>query len=237
VVGEELEKETQGGQTKIFIESEGDAWFMRNHLKKVNSEFPELKLIYKYLSSCFGTDSLNKLFFLEIGCGYGLRTFELANLIPGKGYGIDPSKAAIEFARKGAESLGENHRLSFIRATADELPFGNQVFDLLLYGWCLCYIERELLPVVFNEAKRVLTQSGFLAVLDFDYPLPKSNSYIHDPRCLIYKEDYTGLIRSLGFVHIAKMALFDDGTLGFHPDPEKRIAMNLYQKQTPHSLD
>lgn len=215
----------------IFKEKEGDGWHFRNHLKQeVNSYFPELELISEYVKGYIQVAGLQEFRSLEVGCGYGRRTFELASLINGQVFGIDPSKSAITFAQDEAIRRGMSRQMHFEVATAEMLPFLEESLDLVFYGWCLCYVDRESISEVFTEAVRVLRRGGFMAVLDFDYPYFKANTYVHDDRIKVYKEDYSPLVKSMGFELVAKMALNDSGSLGFDIDPEKRIAMWLFKQ-------
>ena len=74
---------------------------------------------------------------LEIGCGQGRFLNLLQQHRQWELYGIDPSKKAIDFAK----NLGIN---AFV-GTADELPFSDDTFDLIIFGFCLLWLIQRLI--------------------------------------------------------------------------------------------
>jgi SAM-dependent methyltransferase len=87
--------------------------------------------------------------YLEIGCGNGWRL----DVLGLDGYGIDPSREAI----KG------NERLHF--GTADNLPFVDNSFDIVCFGFCLYAVDNHDLFKVAYEADRVSRE--YVIVYDF----------------------------------------------------------------------
>jgi nucleoside-diphosphate kinase len=77
---------------EIFLNSEGNSFFLRNFNKMNNKD----DLILNKLKVL----NLSKMNILEIGCSNGWRLNELNNIIPNHNYfGLDPSKEAIEYGR------------------------------------------------------------------------------------------------------------------------------------------
>lgn len=119
-----------------------------------------------------------------MGCGNGKRLKELQTL----GYevsGIDPSKIAVEDALK----KGVLARIG----TADELPFIDNSFDILVFGFCLYLCDREDLFKIAAEANRVLKSPGNLFILDFYSKNEIANDYHHLDEIKSYKMDYRKL--------------------------------------------
>jgi ubiquinone/menaquinone biosynthesis C-methylase UbiE len=170
-------------QKQIFLASEGDRWFLRN--KKVLDSTPaEEDLLLKEILDLIKSDPGTSLSLLEIGCGNGKRLAELQK----NGFqvtGLDPSKVAIkEASEKGVEAKV---------GTADELPFPDNKFDILLFGFCLYLCDRDDLFRIASEANRVLKETGYLFILDFYSKNETSNDYHHLAGVKSYKMDYRKL--------------------------------------------
>ncbi len=78
---------------------------------------------------------LKGLHVLEIGCGEGRLTFQLA---PGneRWLATDPSEAAVEVARRSLPAeLGEV--VTFAVAAGDQVDAPEREFDLVLFSWSL----------------------------------------------------------------------------------------------------
>lgn len=90
---------------------------------------------------------------LDIGCHGGTFTEAISKKFPqARVSGIDISKVAIDYAKK------TRPKIHFEVASADNLPFPNQTFDLIT-----CFDTFEHLPnsaKVLSEIKRVLTKEG-----------------------------------------------------------------------------
>jgi SAM-dependent methyltransferase len=89
---------------------------------------------------------------LDIGCGTGETMSFVKNLLPNSEvWGIDPSPVGVAFTR------GRGHKLVKI-AKAENLPFKNNIFDVVLILDVLEHIKDE--AGVLKEIKRVLKPGG-----------------------------------------------------------------------------
>ncbi len=86
---------------------------------------------------------------LEVGVGTGRFAGPL-----GIATGVEPSRAMSDFAR----SRGVN----VVEAAAEELPFGDDAFDLLLMVTTVCFLDD--IGQAFTEAYRVLAAGGHFVV-------------------------------------------------------------------------
>jgi ubiquinone/menaquinone biosynthesis C-methylase UbiE len=102
---------------------------------------------------------------LEVGCGPGPVTRALAEWPNvGEVVGLDPSSIFLARARKLTASIPH---VSFVEGDARELPFEGSCFDAVILHTTLCHVpepERAL-----REARRVLRDTGWLAIFDGDY--------------------------------------------------------------------
>ena len=210
-------------QKKIFLNDEGDNWYLRNKDKSQN--YVDLDLISKYLNSF----EINN--YLEIGCSSGYKTFELARRLNSKGFGIDPSAMAILEANKIKETFKDNrNNVTFEVGTSDDLnDFENDFFDLVFVGFCMYLVDRNLLESTYNEIDRVLKKNKFVAILDFDPGSEYSNIYTHNQEVKSFKSDYAKHLISRGYYLIAKENLIPPN-VGFSMDPDLRISIQLLQK-------
>lgn len=104
---------------------------------------------------------------LDLGCGLGDDTFEIARLVgsQGRAVGVDVSENMIAEARRRAEQRWVN--VEFEVGDAQALRFGDPSFDA-------CRTERMLMHVpdaerAFAEMVRVIRPGGRLSVFDFDW--------------------------------------------------------------------
>jgi SAM-dependent methyltransferase len=220
-------------QKKLFLQSEGDAWFQRNlpALEAKNS-FPDIDFLLSYLSPLKGENTKEKFNFLEIGCGSGHKTQFLAKNLVCDGWGIDPSAQAIKYATSKFEnnSSDASYKLNFSVGTADDLTFTDNFFDFVYFGFCLYVVDRSLLSRTFAEADRVLRKGGFLGILDFDVlqQLERINKHHKDVKS--FKDKHDEYFLKHGYDLVAKLSLTEAGNVGFETDPDKRVGLSLLYK-------
>ena len=104
---------------------------------------------------------------LDVGCGLGDDSFELARLVgrAGRVVGVDVSESMINAARDRA--VVQNVAVEFEIGDAQALRFADASFDA-------CRTERMLMHVpdadrAFAEMVRVIRRGGRLSVFDFDW--------------------------------------------------------------------
>lgn len=165
-------------QADAFYKSEGDAWLKRNA-----KDFPiQDDLILAAFNQLVGGLEKNSRI-LEIGCSSGWRLEKIKELYGcAELSGIDPSSKAVEAARRKGivAEVG----------TAGFLPFANEAFDVVIFGFCLYLCDRDSLFFAAAEADRVLSDGGLLAILDFWVPFPGKVKYKHKEGLWSYKQDY-----------------------------------------------
>jgi ubiquinone/menaquinone biosynthesis C-methylase UbiE len=159
---------------------------------------------------------------LEIGCGDGTRLAWIRNNLNADCYGIEPSAQAVA----AACVKGINAR----QGTADTLPFDNQFFDIVIFGFCLYLCDRGDLFRIASEADRVLRSPGWLMVLDFFNPTQKAREYHHRTGVQSYKMDY----RRLFIWHpdyecmTHKVRCHDEAS--YTDDPDEWVAVSVLRK-------
>jgi len=168
-------------QRDVFLESEGDAWFVRNSpglkVRKLPESDPILQEILKLPAESVNPGTR----VLEIGCGDGSRLTWLKERLRFECYGIDPSRQAV----RAASERGVNAQ----QGTADHLPFDDGALDMVIFGFCLYLCDREDLFRIACEADRVLRNPGWILIQDFYSRTPIKREYHHRSGIFSYKMD------------------------------------------------
>ena len=205
-------------QKKIFLESEADSYFNRNmitgdRLEKNRLQDPLIKVLT--------STNILPTKILEIGASNGWRLALLKKHWPdGDFTGLDPSKEAIKNSFNG---------LKMYEGTAENLPFGNNSFDLVIFGFCLYLCDRQDLFRIASEADRVLQDNGHMVIFDFHVDKPYKNPYSHLNNIYSYKMN-NGLLFSWSPAY----KLVNEKTMP-HPDKkdnsmDNRIGVSLFHK-------
>jgi len=176
--------DTDCSQKEIFACSEGDQYYRRNR-DKMNAALQswESDPVIRAVSDL----GLQPKSILEIGCGNGWRLHALGSFYHTHCFGIDPSEKAV---KEGSALFPD---ISLIQATADEIPYPDQKFDLVVIGFCLYLCDRKDLFKITGEVDRVLMNPGNLIILDFHPPFPYRNTYKHCPGIFCFKMNYANL--------------------------------------------
>lgn len=95
---------------------------------------------------------------LDIGCGPGRMTVELAKMTKLDITGLDIESQAIEVANGHAAENGFSDRLRFVSGDAHALPFASNSFDLVISRGTWMFLRDQ--PRAFQEVYRVLKPGG-----------------------------------------------------------------------------
>lgn len=135
---------------------EGDKWWQPDFsLNLIRAVINPFRTGYaKRIFDQFELD-LEKMTALEVGCGGGILTEEIAKM----GFittGIDPSEQSLNIAVKHAQE--SNLTIKYEKGTGENLPFQDNSFDVV---FCCDVLEHVSdLPKVIAEISRVLKKDG-----------------------------------------------------------------------------
>lgn len=169
---------TDADQKSVFLSGEGDRWFERNasHL----SGNPKDVVIAGLRNL-----DLKPKRVLEIGAANGHRLAVMAQEFGCTASGVEPSASAV------ADGKARFPGLDLRVGTADELPFADGSFDLVIFGFCLYLVDPRLHFRCIQEADRVLADRGTLVIFDFIESLPFYNNYSHLPGMRSHKMEWS----------------------------------------------
>jgi ubiquinone/menaquinone biosynthesis C-methylase UbiE len=100
---------------------------------------------------------------LDIGCGSGIPTLELAKLSQGEVTGVDVDQAALNRLADRARKAGMGDRVRALNCSMFEMSFPDQSYDII-------WSEGAIYPIGFErglrEWRRLLKPGGFMVVHD-----------------------------------------------------------------------
>jgi ubiquinone/menaquinone biosynthesis C-methylase UbiE len=207
-------------QKEIFLQSEGNAWFARNRQGVAARKLPDDDPLLCEILDIYNYAGVAKI--LEIGCGDGARLAWLKDNLNVDCYGIEPSAQAVE----AASAKG----LNVLQGTADVLPFEDQSFDIVIFGFCLYLCDREDLFRIASEADRVLRSPGWLMILDFFSPMPHATTYHHRPGVQSYKMDYRTLFNWHPDYACMTHKIRHHSERGYTDDQDEWIAVSILRR-------
>lgn len=100
---------------------------------------------------------------LDIGCGTGLPTIELARWSHGEVTGIDTDGAALARLRRRIEGAGLNERITAVNASIYDTGLPAEAFDIIWDEGALHVLDPTR---SFPECLRLLKPDGFLAMCE-----------------------------------------------------------------------
>ena len=175
------------------------------------------KRLLKYTRKAFHIlPQIDKPRILDIGCGSGIPTLELARLGQGETIGIDIDQSALDnFAIKIAE-VGLRDRVQALNCSLFNLDFPEETFDIIWSEGSIYAIgfERGL-----HEWKRFLKPGGYLVV--------------HDEQGNVREK--LGLVSDCGYELIGHFLLSQDTWRTEYFDPLEKLVNEFQTKLTDDS--
>ena len=122
------------------------------------------KRLLKYTRKAFRMlPQLNKPRILDVGCGSGVPTIELARLSQGEVIGIDIDQPALDMLTKKIGEAGLSDRVQAVSCSIFDMAFPDESFDII-------WSEGSIFVIGFKrglqEWKRLLKPKGFMVVHD-----------------------------------------------------------------------
>jgi arsenite methyltransferase len=110
---------------------------------------------------------------LDLGCGAGTDSLVAARMVGPEGHvvGIDMTREMLDKARRAAGEMS-THNVEFVEGEAEQLPFPNESFDVVISNGVIDLIPDK--DAVFSELHRVLAPGGRIQVADVTIQKPVS---------------------------------------------------------------
>jgi ubiquinone/menaquinone biosynthesis C-methylase UbiE len=208
-------------QKEIFLKEESDNWFIRNKESLKNlTKYIDIDEILDYVKEN------NNI--LEIGCANGTKLNYIQQKLPNLNislFGIDPSIKSIEDG-----NLNFN-KIKLEIGTSDFLNYEDNFFDIVIVGFCLYLVDRELIFKTVSEIDRVLKQKGFLVITDFEPPFPMKKEYIHKEGVYSYKNNYSNFFLGGGHYNLLRKIHFSHSDLIFDSNFDERVSTTILYKE------
>lgn len=202
-------------QRDVFLADEADRWFERNAAQLTSDRDDVVTEALRYVD-------LQPERILEIGCANGYRLEALRQRYSARCCGIEPSAQAV------ASGSAQFPQIELQIGAADSLPHADQSFDLVIFGFCFYLIDPAMHLRCVAEADRVLRDGGYLAIFDFQSPVPYHNSYSHRPGLRSYKFEFSRYFLAHPAYNMIHRQL--NTPKGAARDPDRREGVDLLLK-------
>jgi ubiquinone/menaquinone biosynthesis C-methylase UbiE len=134
------------------------------------------KRLLKYLRKAFrALPPLEKPHILDIGCGSGVPTMELARLSGGRVIGLDIDSPLVDRLNKKIEKAGLSERVTALKLSMFDMDFPAESFDII---WAEGSIAQVGFSAGLREWRRLLKPCGFLVVHDEEGNLKEKMSQV-----------------------------------------------------------
>lgn len=150
---------------------------------------------------------------LDVGCGSGMQTLELARISEGEITAVDNYQPFLDDLRTRAEAAGLGSRIKTVNATMFELPCGEASFDLIWSEGAIYIIGFEK---GLREWKSLVRCGGYMVVSELSWierdPPDEIRTYWEGeyPAIRTIAEN-TGIIRQEGYCLVDSFVLPESG--------------------------
>lgn len=178
----------------MFLRKEGDAWYLRalkplEGRKHLDFYEESLSIILQAI-----VPNVKECTVVEVGASRGDRLGRLTNHLKCQGIAVEPSKIAVAEGQSMWQGKNIDFRIGIAEKTG--LPPGS--VSVLVYGWCLLYVEPASIGKVTNEMNRLLRKGAIVVVGDFDHDESVEIPYKHDDSMKTYRRDYGQIFQEAG---------------------------------------
>lgn len=168
---------------------------------------------------------------LDVGCGPGMQTIELAQISDGTIAALDTHQPFLDELERRARAVSLSDRVKTVRGSMSSMPFRDDAFDLI-------WSEGAMYMIGFREGlaawKRLLTPRGYVAVtepcwLETDIPDVVKAHWAEYP-AMTTIESTRKIIGESGFREIGHFVLPDSSWWDDYYDPMARRLVMLREK-------
>ena len=203
----------------LVKKKEANKYFLRNkkHFEK--------NLIDEKIISLIKDNHLKANSILEIGCANGNKLHQYAKLCKSKKiYGVDLSNKAIKDGKKKYKNL------KLFNMSSIEIDKIKLNFDLIICGFFLYHLDRELIFQQFDLISKKLNNKGFLLIVDFDPLFKHSNKDFNEKNLVSYKMSYDNFLEESGLFELIYKFKYKTSTKNKKQFKSDTVSMTLFRK-------
>lgn len=157
---------------------------------------------------------------LDMGCTAGHSTLPYKEAFPeAEVWGIDVAAPQVRYAHLRASGMGVD--VNFAQMNAEQTPFADGYFDLVVSHVLLHETSGKAMPRIFEECHRLLASGGYMIHADlppFDLMDPFTQ-FILDNETYYNNEPFWGAMRDTDQVELARKAGFPADAIRFDTAP------------------
>jgi len=165
---------------------------------------------------------------LDIGCGSGVPTMELARLTDGEIIGLDINQDLLAKLNSNVKKAGLSNRITTIKCSIFDMDFQDESFDII-------WSEGSIYVVGFKrglqEWQRFLKPNGFMVIHDEEGDVKQKLEYI--PRCGYHLLEYFKLPSETWWIeyYAPLEKLVNRVRIKYADDPKALIALEEDQRE------
>lgn len=148
---------------------------------------------------------------LDVACGPGMQTMELAELTSRRITAVDTHQPFLDELRRRAQVSGVGDRVQTVNASMFSMPFDEQRFDVI---WCEGALYMMGLRRALTDWRRFLKVDGYIAFtepcfLTDDVPEPVMKHWMDDYPEMTNIENSLRIISETGYLNVAHFTIPD----------------------------
>tara|TARA_Y100000816_G_C25924099_1_gene481888 strand:- start:23 stop:694 length:672 start_codon:yes stop_codon:yes gene_type:complete len=207
---------------KFVKKKEADKFFMRNKSYYTNQSSDWFD---KKIFDLIKINYIKAKNILEIGCANGNRLNQYSKLCNSKkSYGIDVSKIAILNGKRIYKNL------KLLNISSIEINKIKINFDLIICGFFLYHLDRELIFKQFDLIHNKLSKNGLLLIWDFDPLFKHSNKDLNSKKLTSFKMSYDNFLTESGLFETIYKHKFITPTKDKRKFKSDSVSLTLFKK-------
>ena len=166
-------------------------WFYRNKKNIINQNDDE------HINELIRINNLKAKNILEIGCSNGYKLIKYKELLKSNNcFGVDLSKKAILDGKKRYKNL------KLLNLSSLDINKIKLNFDLIICGFFLYQLDRNLIFEQFNLIYKKLNKNGYLLIRDFDPLFKHTNTDFNNKKLRTFKMNYDNFLTESGLFEL-----------------------------------
>jgi SAM-dependent methyltransferase len=194
-------------------------WFYRNKKNILNHNDDE------YINELIRINNLKAKNILEIGCSNGFKLIKYKELLKSNNcFGVDISREAILDGKKRYKNL------KLLKLSSLDINKIKLNFDLIICGFFLYQLNRNLIFEQFNLIFKKLNKNGYLLIRDFDPLFKHTNTDFNNKKLRTFKMNYDNFLTESGLFELIYKIKYKMKTHDKKKFKSDKISYSLFRK-------